>query len=227
MNAIPRIGITTSFAHGEQRLDRRYVTAVERAGGHPVIVPATQSSATLYRVCEELHGLLIPGGPAVTAGLIGTLPDDLPDVDPVRTETDHRILSVMMASHKPILGVCYGMQLLNAAAGGTIYADVQAQIEGSLPHSDRRGGDIHPVAVSPGSTIEKLVGRGSSVNTSHIQAIATIGAGYRATAHAPDGVVEAIESEDGRVLGVQWHPERMGAAGEAIFRYLVAAAGPK
>ncbi len=224
MTAIPRIGITTSYVDGEQRIDRRYIAAVERAGGHPVIIPATELTATLRRVCEELDGLLIPGGPAITTGLIGTLPEDLPDVDPFRVENDSRVLTEMLSSHKPILGICYGMQLLNARAGGTIYADVQAQLSGTLSHSERRGGDTHPVAVAPGSTIERLVQPGSHVNTRHIQAIATVGIGYRPTARAPDGVIEAIESDDGRVLGVQWHPEQMGGAGEAIFEFLVASA---
>ncbi|MDX1741650.1 MAG: gamma-glutamyl-gamma-aminobutyrate hydrolase family protein [Rhodothermales bacterium] len=221
----PRIGITTSLADGEQRLDRRYVTSVELAGGLPIIVPMTDSQDLLREIALELDGLVVPGGPAVTIGLVGELPPDLPDVPLVRTRSDTTILEAILEAHRPVLGICYGMQLINAVAGGTIYSDVQRQVEGVLAHSDKRGASEHPLAVIPGSVLSRTMEPGQPVNTYHIQAIASVGEGLQATAHAPDGVVEAIETEDGQVVGVQFHPEKMGERADALFRHLVDRAG--
>lgn len=169
-----------------------------------------------------LDGLVITGGPAITDGLIGDLPEDLEETDPLRVQSDKAVLAAFLDARKPILGICYGMQLLNATAGGSIYADVQAGMSGSLSHSEKRGADMHGVRLEKGTHLHRLLQKDViSVNTRHIQAVANIGSAFRVAAKAPDGVVEAIESEDGTVLGVQFHPERMGEEMLPLFRHLV------
>ena len=210
-----RIGITTGLEDGRQTLDVRYGQALEAAGGVPVIVPLLQDAEIASEFASQLDGLIITGGPGITRGLIGELPGDLPAVDPRRDRSDALIYQAM--NDRPLLGVCYGMQFVNSIAGGTIYGDVQAQT-GADVHSAERGANTHEVQIAPGTRLHSVLGCNSlTTNSHHIQAIVDLGQGLRVTARATDGVIEAIESDDGRIVGVQFHPERMDEAGLPLF----------
>ncbi len=215
----PRIGITTSLEDGVQTLDRRYVVAVERAGGRPIIVPILESAEAARRFAALLDALIITGGPGITRGLIGALPADLPAVDEARDRSDELIYRAM--AEQPFLGICYGMQFANAMAGGTIFGDVQRQSAAAV-HSAERGAGEHEIQIEPGSRLAAILGvERLSTNSHHIQAVARLGAGMRAAAWTADGVVEAIESADGRVLAAQFHPERMLERGLPLFEDLI------
>ncbi|MFO8098041.1 MAG: gamma-glutamyl-gamma-aminobutyrate hydrolase family protein [Salinibacter sp.] len=221
----PRIGITTSYEDGTQSLSRRYVTAVERAGGTPLPLPMPDTAAPYDDLAPLLDGLIVIGGPAVTEGLVGALADELSPPSDRRSASDRGWLDRVWDRGRPILGICYGMQLLNARAGGALYGDVERQREAAQSHSQKRDAAAHPVHLAPSSLLRDVVGQDTlTVNTRHLQALASLGDGFSVAARAPDGVIEAIEHENGRVLGVQFHPERMGDVMAPLFRHFVAQA---
>jgi putative glutamine amidotransferase len=126
-----------------------------------------------------------------------------------------------MQDQKPILGVCRGIQVLNVAAGGTLYQDVHAQYQGGLKHDYfpptdgyQRDSIIHDATIAPDSRLERILGfTRVSVNSMHHQGIKTLAPGFHPTAHAPDGLIEGIEGDsEWFLVGVQWHPEELAEA---------------
>jgi putative glutamine amidotransferase len=126
-----------------------------------------------------------------------------------------------MSRDMPIFAICRGVQLLNVAAGGTLYQDLPSQRPSNITHRIPLPTDskVHPVAVTPGSRLAALLAsdpdRELTVNSRHHQAIRRVARGFQPVAVAPDGLVEAIE-KPGRsfCLGVQWHPENFWRTGD-------------
>ena len=132
---------------------------------------------------------------------------------------------------KPLLGICRGAQVLNVAFGGTLWQDIPAQCRAAICHyqdSAARGELFHSLTLAPDSLLARIMGPGQhECNTFHHQAVRDVAPGFAAAAHAPDGLVEAVESADGLALGVQWHPENLAPEHPdhaAIFTWLVDAA---
>ena len=210
-----------------QTLSHACVAAIERAGGCPLLMPMVRDRSALNPLVEILDGLMITGGPGIVDGLEGELPEDLPQVRPERARSDLWAYEGAATRGLPILGVCYGMQFINARYGGTIYGDVQAQ-KGVDPHSPKRnqGRPVrHGVVVTHGTVLGRLVtadGTPVEANSSHIQAVARAGDGLAVNAVSEDGLIEGVEADNGRILGVQWHPESMpGTVWDRIFENLI------
>jgi putative glutamine amidotransferase len=191
-------------------IDAAYARAVEQAGGTPVYLPQTGSADA---VVVRLDGLLMPGG------------DDLvPDrpypaevcFDPVPDEQlafDRALLAAALRRDLPVLAICYGMQLLALASGGTLHYDLATDLPSANEHKPDDPDARHPLRMVRGSLLAKLLGDApDSVNTRHHQAVDEPGEAL-VTATADDGVVEAIELDAARfAIGVQWHPERLDGA---------------
>jgi putative glutamine amidotransferase len=211
-----------------------YVRALEAAGAAPVLIPLVGSESLLRAVYDRLDGLLLPGGGDVDPVEYGQ--ERHPRLGPVDGDRDQVELSLArwaLQDDLPTLAICRGPQVLNVAAGGTLYQDVRSQIPGgrdhTLPTGASRDYRAHDIMIVPGSRLAAIVGSEPwAVNSSHHQSVRDLAPGFVAAATAPDGVIEAVEMPSRRfVLGVQFHPEEMqhnDPRAAALFRALVAAA---
>lgn len=195
-------------------INRDYGAALSAAGALPLLALDTLHAADYLPLC---HGLFLTGGPDIHCARYGDIyekREDFPPFSRTRDDLDFILCRLFLAAKRPIFGVGRGMQVLNVALGGTLHRDVPEH-----PGADTAGDAVHtpavlashPIETLPGSCLANILGRELTVNSCHHQAIKTLGAGLKATAHAPDGIIEAIEHESLPVFGVQWHPERQEA----------------
>ncbi len=227
----PVIGIAAGVAvvEGGERLfaGAGYVRAVLQAGGCPVVLPFTGGSAQAGRHLAVVDGVVLTGGGDVAPWLYGEEP--LPGLGAVWPERDAYEMALVRAAAalgRPVLAVCRGLQVANVALGGTLRQDLGGR-QGGLQHCQESGGEVagHTVAVKAGTLLHSVLRLDRlRTNSFHHQAAAAVAAGLRVCAQAADGVIEALEDAGGRLLAVQWHPERMVAGEPAmleLFRWLV------
>jgi putative glutamine amidotransferase len=219
----PVIGVTSDFNAGDKDrpggreptyfLRARYVQAIEAAGGLPLILPITDSRKEIGRLLDLVDGLLLTGSG--------------PDLDPkLYNETKRYRFKVMSRERAgfelalakqawerevPTLGICGGMQLLNVAAGGSLYQDLPGQLKTLIKHQQQSYAteSSHWVNVESGTRL-RAIARAPRirVNSSHHQSVKAVGPDLVINARATDGVIEGIEAPDHPFLvGVQWHPE--------------------
>ncbi|NTU43615.1 MAG: type 1 glutamine amidotransferase, partial [Nitrospirales bacterium] len=184
-------------------LRQTYVSAVQRAGGLPFLLPP---GSDLPVVADIIDGLLLPGGDDILPLYYGeevSVQAEMRFVRPERTDCEISLLKAMAERRKPVLAICYGMQLLNVAFGGTLIQDIGEQIPGAGEH---RGG-THLVDIIQSIPFCKK-GISGAVNSRHHQAVKAVGAGLEVWALSADGIIEGVYKRDHPFLvGVQWHPE--------------------
>ncbi len=217
----PIIGITCSYDwnKGYFRLNRAYVTAIERAGGVPIILPSI-SPDNVREIVGIVDGVLLSGGVDIDPHLYGEKPiHKMGKIDPDRDLFEIELTKEVLRRELPLLAICRGIQVLNVAAGGTLYQDIESQVKGSIKHKWHTPSGLdappsyptHIVKIKAGSMLHKIFGKQElRVNSFHHQAVKDVGKKFIATAWAEDEVIEAIEyTGSSFILGVQWHPEWM------------------
>ncbi|MBM7619632.1 putative glutamine amidotransferase [Bacillus tianshenii] len=219
----PIIGITShvelDYRHS---LSNDYIQAVIQAGGIPVILPIGGVDSDTAKLADKLDGLVLSGGGDIDPMLFGEEPHPhLGTVSPGRDIFEMAIIEKMLASNKPILAICRGIQILNIAIGGDMYQDIYSQKDESLlQHSQKaaRSHLSHYVIANENSLLAEIAGQTKfKVNSYHHQAVRNVPDPFIVSARSSDGIIEAIESVRHRfVLGVQWHPEPLAVDGDGI-----------
>jgi len=244
MITTPRIAIPVPHSGDREYAERalpQYEEAVRLAGGEPVRIELDQTPAQVMKQIERCDAVLLPGSRADVdpQKYDAERHEKTAPADSKRDTVDELLLQDAYNMHKPVLAICYGLQILNVYRSGTL---VQ-HLESAVNHSAGRAvAKAHTVKVAPGSQLATIVGADKNnvevaVNSSHHQSADVVGDGLRVVARSPlDGVIEALEGTlPGHfVLAVQWHPERsvkdskeLADSANKIFRAFIEAARAK
>ncbi|MCI0420800.1 MAG: gamma-glutamyl-gamma-aminobutyrate hydrolase family protein [Acidobacteria bacterium] len=234
----PLIGIPCRIDAGRDRfyLRKHYSEALFHAGGTPVLLPLIPEKIYAEELVRGLDAILISGSNSdVDPHRYGQEPH--PKIGSVvtrRDETDLFLLDEVFRARKPLLGICFGVQILNVYLGGTLWQDVESQVKQPVKHEQTAMEDYrsHTIRIKPRSLLHRLAQQTQTrVNSFHHQAIQKVAPSLVAVAESSDGIVEAVELRKPRqgqfVLGVQWHPEigwETDELSQKIFTHFVEAA---
>ncbi len=225
----PIIGITVDAKHepenartqGTLTLNWNYAQVIADAGGVPLLIPPQADAEALARIID---GWLIPGGNDIDPSYWGEDTHEKTDlINPERHRIE-RELYEKVPPEMPILGVCYGCQFLNVAAGGSLIQHLP-DITG---HDQDQKGNLQTYCLEKDSQTASVLGTVQASGQSwHHQAIGRVAPGLKVSGKNDDGTIEAIESTSRPwVIGVQWHPERTAQADDSrsLFHHFVEAA---
>jgi putative glutamine amidotransferase len=209
-----------------------YSSMIRDAGGIPVIL-SPGPAAEAPRVVARLDGLLMTGGGDIDPVRYGGIVHEtVYEVEPLRDEYEAALALAAQQRGLPVLAICRGMQIANVAFGGTLIEDIESQVPTALDHQVGGPATVEPqheVSLEPGSAVATALGTDTvRVNSIHHQAVRTVADRFSVVGQAPDGITEAMESNDPDWLlwGVQWHPEYLGsrdAPSVSLFEHFVAA----
>jgi len=239
----PLVAVPLGTNPRRQAVMPAYLRALTRAGAAYHLLQPTEDEQELHLAYAQSSGLLLTGGGDVAPERYREQnTGQSVSIDPDRDEAELKLARWALQEGKPILAICRGIQLLNVAAGGSLYQDIETDIGTQLDHrgEPKRPPEAlaHSVTVEASSRLARALGLKRQrpalkhtmvVNSSHHQAIRQIAPGWSVVATAPDGVIEAVEPPPrvaSWVIGVQWHPERLydtSSESQALFAAFVQA----
>lgn len=189
-----------------------YFKGLQEAGAFPVMLPLLGNKSETERASQLCAGFLFTGGQDVEPELYGERKSPLcGETSRPRDDMERMLLEQAMSENKPVLGICRGLQFINAALGGTLYQHIPKQLRSDVTHCQNPPYHLpaHEVTICPESPLRRLLGREKiSVNSYHHQGINRLSPQLREMALAPDGLIEAVYSPSSYFLwAVQWHPE--------------------
>lgn len=188
-----------------------YLDGIKQAGGLPIILPILDKKEDIIRLCEMCDGYLFTGGHDVSPKMYGEVPLANTEACEKRDYMEKIILTYAIQKDKPILGICRGIQFINAALGGTLYQDLPSQYESETEHHMIPPYDrvCHTVNIVNGTPLKELLMIDEmGVNSYHHQAVKVLSNSLRAMAFSEDGLVEAVYMPGKKFIwALQWHPE--------------------
>lgn len=204
---------STDSSYTYMGLPSDYIESVISAGGVPFILPVTTNTGLIEKLIDNIDGLLIPGG----VDLNPLLYDEEPiikqgEISDEIDKLDMAAVKIADGKGKPILGICRGIQIINAAFGGTLYQDLSEAQGYYIKHQQqaKRNLATHTVNIKKDTVLYEIFGSKAATNSFHHQAVKDTASGFTASAISCDGIIEAIEkTKPNFILGVQWHPEGM------------------
>ena len=226
----PLIGISCSHPGDNSSTRMTYTESIIRAGGTPMLIPVTADTLVLRDVMKRLDGIILIGGGDIAPSYYNEEPiEQMGEVDELRDTYDIALIRMAHNFNVPMLGICRGEQLINVAFGGSLYQDIPTQHpDTTVCHSQKEPSSTptHEVKIAPDSEVAAIIGATTlKTNSHHHQAVKQVAPGFKATAWAADGIVEAIEAVEYPIWGVQFHPETRTVAGDAVsarfFQFLV------
>lgn len=193
----------------------KYIESLARAGARMRWVELSDPEQAVQDALT-CDGLLLPGGGDMDPKFYGQ--ERIPacgEPNLLRDAAEPLLLRAFLAADKPVLGICRGIQVMNAVLGGDLYQDIKPFEH--LPHNGHWA-KVHTVTVRRGTLLSRILGQDTVlVNSQHHQAVDRVAPGFTLAALSEDGIVEAIEKPDaGFCLGVQWHPEWLSDADPAM-----------
>ncbi len=192
----------TVFCLGEKNEYINYYNALVKCDAKPIFNINTTNA-------YECDCLLLLGGDDVNPKLYGETNTHCIGIDDKRDEIEIQLIKLFSELNKPILGICRGIQILNVAFGGSLIQ----HIDESERHSRRldKKDKIHKIITTSSNFLSSLYSHEFYVNSAHHQAVKKISDEFNILAYSDDRVIEAIMHNNKKIIGLQWHPERMFA----------------
>lgn len=224
----PIIGITAEVKDDKSYyLSSVYSDTVLQAGGVPLLIPLIPDK-DMNQLCQQIDGLIITGGEDIDPAYYGELPHPtLQRITPQLDEMEFALVQKILELDKPYIGTCRGLHMLNVVMGGSLHQSIHDQREEySFLHRQNaiRTHRSHPVKLDKKSKVFQMFQEEEfKVNSFHHQGVNRVGEGLKVAATAPDGIVEAVESENHSfIYGFQWHPEEFALIGDEPSKKLFA-----
>ena len=210
----PLIGVMPLWDEGKKSIWMLpgYLEGIQEAGGTPVIFPLTEDREELEQLCSLCNGFLITGGQDVDPAIYRETPiPQMGEICTVLDQMERQVLEYAIKEDKAVLGICRGIQYLNAMLGGSLYQDLNVQHPSKTEHHMEPPYDrvIHQVQIIDGTPLHQLLQVTElGVNSYHHQAVKTLAPSLTVMAESEDGLVEAVYMpKKTYVWAVQWHPE--------------------
>ena len=212
----PLIGITTYGVDEERKftLPREYVDSVRRAGGIPLLI--TPGESRFDELLDLLDGVILAGGGDIDPQeYAGQSHESIYSLDAERDSTELTLARRLIETNFPTFAICRGIQIVNVVLCGTLIEHLPDAVGEKVLHRlPPREPTPHAVSVDPNSRLASLLGQTDvTVMSWHHQAVRRVADGFEVVARAPDGTIEAIESQSHSwLVAVQWHPELTAAS---------------